>query len=66
MTTQSSISTPSINGAVVAYTCLASAMGLIRQARQLAPHLFPCEELDAAIDLLDTEMLEMQRLPDWK
>jgi hypothetical protein len=36
------------------------------QFRQLAPHLFPGEELDAAIDLLDTEMLEMQRLPDWK
>jgi len=66
MTTHPSISTPSMNGADVAYTCLASAMGLIQQARQLAPHLFPGEELDAAIDLIDTELLELQRLPNWK
>jgi hypothetical protein len=66
MTTHPSISTPSINGAVVAYTCLASAMGLIQQARQLAPHLFPGEELDAVIDTLDSELLELQRLPHWQ
>jgi hypothetical protein len=60
------IAAPSMNNTVVAYTCLASAMGLIQQARQLAPHLFPGEELDAVLDTLDTELLEMQRLPDWK
>lgn len=54
-----------MNNSVVAFTCLASAMGLIRQASLLAPHLFTGPELDTAIDLLDTEMLELQRLPDW-
>jgi hypothetical protein len=66
MTTHPAISDPSMNNAVVAFTCLASAMGLIRQAGQLAPHLFPGEELEAVLDMLDTELLELQRLPDWK
>lgn len=66
MSPHPSISTPSMNNSVVAFTCLASAMGLIRQASLLAPHLFTGPELDTAIDLLDTEMLELQRLPDWK
>jgi flagellin len=34
-------------------------MGLIQQARQLAPHLFPGEELDAAIDLIDKAMVQI-------
>lgn len=55
-----------MNSTIAAYTLLASAMGLIRQASELAPHLFPGPQLDAVIDLLDTEMLELQRLPDQK
>jgi hypothetical protein len=61
-----SISAPSANNALVAFTLLAGAMGSIRQAQLLAPHLFPGEELDAVLDALDTELLELQRLPDWK
>jgi hypothetical protein len=55
-----------MNNAVVAFSCLAAAMGQIRMASQLAPHLFPGEELEAVLDMLDTELLELQRLPDWK
>lgn len=55
-----------MNNTIAAYTCLASAMGLIRQANELAPNLFTGPELDAAIDLLHTEMQELQRLPDQK
>jgi hypothetical protein len=55
-----------MNNTVVAFSCLVAAMGQIRMASQLAPHLFPGPELDTAIDLLDTELLELQRRPDWK
>jgi len=66
MTTYPSIATPSANNTLAVYSMLAAAMGQIRMASQLAPHLFPGPELETAIDLLDTEMLELQRLPDWK
>jgi hypothetical protein len=66
MTSYPSISDPSMNNTVVAFSCLVAAMGQIRMASQLAPHLFPGPELDTAIDLLDTELLELQRRPDWK
>lgn len=54
-----------MNNTVVAYTCLASAMGLIRQASQMAPHLFTDGALEVVMNDLDTEMLELQRLPEW-